>query len=430
MTDTQCTPQFTRIKAIQSIIDTHLNSRGVEKDMISAQLAQHCVNTPEYQSFITRFSAVDYCTKELRELNSKKKSYTTTLDTLVPEHVETIVKKYHLTEPHHDNSDKLGFVRDQLTARLQEVTTSLLVITAKKASRTALEKEMTKWRQAYDKAAKSSYSAWKKASMESFEALRKQSKSVLEQLVKGSDSYKLQAELHNDVFVYLKGALASVPEPDCTYFGLRLQRDEISHKSIRPSKTKLAARDLIKRAVIRYTDAVHSNFCKRVGQICDSNVTGVKTKIPDTVLVSDFIGCTLGTPMPFDGFFKNELFVGLTKKETHCNSVIDCGAFADGDGKPFVSWVCAHVKATYPNEFASEVVMVIAGLLVDLVGRFAKCLAVALKNHSNLQTINVGLIHTLYESMFVIRGEDYSHVRKCIDGIWVTKSEDQHEVTL
>jgi hypothetical protein len=304
---------------------------------------------------------------------------------------------------------------------LASLQTQLAEIKVKKEEKEKIDKEFTKWRQAFDKAEKTKYSSWKKSVIEKFEEEKKASKEKLKGLDKAA--HQAHTDAYSDSFAYLRTALECVNVADKPFFEMRLQRDEISHKSIRPSKTKLAARDLIERGVVRYSDAVHANFCKRVSQVCESNVGGGKEKIPDTVTASDFIGCKLTGVNPFDTFFKDDLFTSLTKADTHAESLAACAT----DSKAFINWVAAYTKDTFQNEFSPEVVTTIAGLLVELIKRFSLCLSVALNNHSNLQTINAGLVHTLYESIFVLRGADYAPVRSRIDELWASSKSDAAE---
>jgi hypothetical protein len=304
----------------------------------------------------------------------------------------------------------------------------LAEVSGKQAVKNALESKLSEAKQAFDKQAKTKYSAWKKASTVVFDTTKKQLKEQLKAQAKDTPEHaRLDAEVSVlNMFDYLRSVSSGEDEE---YFRMRLARDEISHKSIRSSKTKLTARDLIKRAIKRFSGAAYDSFQRRVNQVTRANLEREEDeKIPDVVLASDFVGSTLSVQgvSPFDLLFQTDLFTQLCAEATHHSAserlAEQAGCYADQSGM-YLAWVTTYLKATYNNGFDASSIAILSNLLVDLTIRYAKCLQSALKYHSNLQTINVGLIHSLYEVLFIMRGADYEETRARVDSLWANKQK-------
>lgn len=423
------TPEFSRISAIQDILDANLNAKSDAKLKLNEDIKQLFESSAVCMQMKEQIKNVDYNPKDLRVLKASIKSLESAhsaVQNAEEKEIEALAKKYPV------DAAELGAKQEALKVRLAELLTlehkQLAEVSGKQAVKNALEATLTETKQAYDKQAKTKYSVWKKAGTLVFDTKKKQLKEQLKAQPKESpERARLDAEISTlNVFEYLRSTTSGEDE---AYFRLRLARDEISHKSIRSSKTKLTARDLLKRAVKRFSGAAYDSFQRRVNQVTRANLDREEDeKIPDVVLASDFVGCSLSAQgvSPFDMLFQTDMFTQLCVESTHqatCDKLAEQSAgYADQSGM-YLAWVTAYLKATYNNGFDASSVAILSNLLVDLTIRYAKCLQSALKYHSNLQTINVGLIHSLYEVLFIMRGVDYEETRTRVDSLWANKQK-------
>jgi hypothetical protein len=414
-------PEFNRISAIQDILDANLNVGSDAKVKLSNDIKQLFETSAVCLVKKEQIKNIEYDPKDLRITKANVKSLETSLVAVEKgENLEALAKKYGVDATQ-------DAIKGTITTLLAAENKTLSEVSAKQAIKKALEEELTKARQAFDKEAKDKYSTWKKTSIADFEAKKKQLKEQLKTHAKDSTEYvRLESEISRmDVFAHLSSSTEDV------YSKLRLARDEISHKSIRSSKTKLTARELIKHAAKRFSGAAYDNFQRRVNQVTRANLEQEEDKkIPDVVRASDFIGSSLSTQgsTPFDLLFQTDLFTQLCTEATHqaaYDKLVEQSSLYSDQHEHYLEWATKYLKFSYNNGFDTSAIVVLSGLLVDLVMRYAKCLQSALKYHSNLQTINVGLIHSLYEGLFILRGVDYEETRERVNTLWANKLKDE-----